>query len=83
MNADTGASTCNGDREMDDRYYTPKEAAEFLGVSVWTLARWRTECRGPVFLKLGKSKTSPVRYERECLIHYASIYGPYVAEDGA
>ncbi len=68
---------------MEDRYYTPKEAADFLGVSVWTLARWRTECRGPVFLKLGNKSNSPIRYERTSLIHYASIYGPYVAEDDA
>lgn len=59
---------------MEDRLYTPREAAKFLGLSVWTLARWRMECAGPMFLKLGKKKNSPVRYERSSLILYASVY---------
>lgn len=66
---------------MEDRLYTPKEAAEFLGVSVWTLARWRTECAGPMFLKLGKKRNSPIRYDASSLRLYAAVCGPFVSGD--
>ena len=66
---------------MDDRYYTPKEAAEFLGVSVWTLARWRTEFSGPIFLKLGKKRNSPVRYTKSSLVLFAAVYGIPCSDD--
>jgi predicted DNA-binding transcriptional regulator AlpA len=38
-----------------------REAARYLGMSVHTLQRWRSDRRGPRFLKLGAA----VRY-REC-----------------
>lgn len=31
---------------------TPKEAAEFLGVPEGTLAQWRSQRRGPPYIKL-------------------------------
>ena len=31
---------------------TPKEAAEFLGIPEGTLAQWRSQRRGPPFIKL-------------------------------
>jgi excisionase family DNA binding protein len=34
------------------RLVTPKEAAEFLGVPEGTLAQWRSQRRGPTFVKL-------------------------------
>jgi predicted DNA-binding transcriptional regulator AlpA len=37
----------------------PADAAELLGISVSTLAKWRMVCRGPGYLKLG----SAVRYD--------------------
>ncbi|WP_438727920.1 helix-turn-helix transcriptional regulator [Parasphingorhabdus sp. DH2-15] len=60
---------------MEDRYYTPKEAAEFLRVSVATLARWRTQISGPIYVKLGKRKNSPVRYRGSSLLLYTEVYG--------
>lgn len=42
---------------------TPKEAALYLKVSVHTLAKWRSEKRGPEFIKAGKA----VRYSRQAL----------------
>lgn len=41
------------------KLFTPEEAAHLLGVPVQTMARWRVEGRGPVFVKLGFK----VRYE--------------------
>jgi predicted DNA-binding transcriptional regulator AlpA len=35
------------------RLFRPPAAAEFLGVAVQTLARWRIEGIGPYFVKLG------------------------------
>ena len=38
---------------------TRAEAADYLGVSAWTLWYWRRQGRGPAFLKIGSRK---VRY---------------------
>jgi hypothetical protein len=35
------------------RVFRPKAAAEYLGVAVQTMARWRVEGRGPRYAKLG------------------------------
>lgn len=37
---------------------TEKEAAAYTGFAVRTLQAWRFQCRGPVYLKVGRS----VRY---------------------
>jgi predicted DNA-binding transcriptional regulator AlpA len=34
------------------RLLTPKQAGEFLGVPEGTLAQWRSQRRGPVYIKL-------------------------------
>jgi len=41
---------------------TPRETARVLNVSRGTLSRWRSEGRGPKFLKLGSEPTAPIRY---------------------
>lgn len=41
----------------------PPEAAEILGISVDTLARWRCQGFGPTFHKMGRA----VRYDREAV----------------
>jgi hypothetical protein len=46
---------------------TPKQSAEFLGVSVDTLARWRVVGVGPAFVKFSRAKQALVRYRREDL----------------
>jgi predicted site-specific integrase-resolvase len=43
---------------------TPKQAAEILNVSIWTLQSWRTRGVGPAWTKLGAGRTSRVRYRR-------------------
>lgn len=46
---------------------TTEEASEYLKIAAYTLARWRATGKGPVYLKLGESKISPVRYRKEDL----------------
>ena len=45
-----------------------QEAAKFLGLTVRTLQSWRTNQKGPDFLKMGKS----VRYRMEDLKAFAA-----------
>ena len=40
----------------------PTEMAKALKVSESTLAQWRSNGLGPVFIKLGPGKSAPVRY---------------------
>lgn len=37
-----------------DRYLTPKEAAQSVGVLVATLANWRSQGRGPIYVVISK-----------------------------
>lgn len=48
--------------ESKSEYVRPEEAAEFLGVSVQTLANWRCDGRGPDFYRAGTRK---VLYHRD------------------
>ena len=47
---------------MSSRLLAPKEAAELLGISEWTLAHWRVAGIGPEYAKLGKGPKAAVRY---------------------
>lgn len=49
-------------------YITTREAAEFLGLSVATLNKWRVIGLGPAYFKLGKA----VRYRLSELEEWAS-----------
>ena len=54
---------------MEPKWFLDTEAAaEYYGVSVRTLQRWRLEGRGPDFVKLGRL----VRYTREDLDQHAA-----------
>lgn len=57
---------------------TPKEAAEFLEIPSGTLAQWRSERRGPRYIKL---EDRLVRYRRADLEEYLS--GHLVDTDGS
>ena len=46
---------------------TPKQAAEFLGIPLGTLAQWRSQRRGPAYIKL---EDRLVRYRRSDLEAY-------------
>ncbi len=39
---------------MEKRYYTPKEASVYLGVSVSALNQWRMQNKYLKFIKLGR-----------------------------
>lgn len=52
---------------MPDKYLSTTEAARHLGVSPSTLRTWRSEERGPRFLKFGNT----VIYERSVIEDYA------------
>lgn len=45
---------------MDNKLLSNSEAAEFLGMSPDTLARWRWAGIGPAYLKIGRS----IKYRR-------------------
>lgn len=51
--------------------FTPEAAADFLGVSLWTLAQWRSQSRGPLYIKLERRL---VRYRRSDLEQYLSAH---------
>ena len=42
------------------------QAAKILGVAVQTLRNWRHQCRGPAYVKMGRS----VRYQVNDLVDY-------------
>lgn len=46
----------------NDRLLTPREAGELMRVSPGSLANWRYEGRGPVFIRLGDGPKPPIRY---------------------
>lgn len=48
---------------------SPKEAAEFLGIPLGTLAQWRSQRRGPPYIKLEERL---VRYRHSDLEEYLS-----------
>ncbi len=52
---------------LTGRLLTPKEAAEFLGVPESTLAQWRSQGRGPLYVKL---ESRLVRYRATDLESY-------------
>lgn len=55
---------------MKTKYLTSKEAAEYIGVSVDLLQKWRTLGIGIPYIKLGESHSSLVRYDIEDLNRY-------------
>ena len=53
---------------IQEKLYTVKEAAHFLGLSKSTLDKWRVYGKGPVFIKMGRC----VRYRQEDLHKYVA-----------
>jgi hypothetical protein len=47
---------------LPDRFVSRSQAAEFLGLSVSTLASWATLGHGPAFSKLSAGRSGCVRY---------------------
>lgn len=50
------------------KYFTPEEAAEYLGVKVNTLSQWRTNEKGPEFIK--NLDNGRVTYAENVLFEY-------------
>jgi hypothetical protein len=46
----------------DEPLLKPEQAALFLGVAVITLAEWRSQGRGPPYVRLTDAPNAPVRY---------------------
>ena len=68
---------CSGMATHLELLLTPKQAAEFLGIPSGTLAQWRSERRGPPYIKL---EDRLVRYRRADLEEYLAAHA--VATDG-
>jgi excisionase family DNA binding protein len=56
--------------KMDNKYFSPKEAAKYLGISIDLLQKWRSQGVGIPYIKLGESSSSLIRYDVEELTKY-------------
>ena len=52
---------------MGESLLTPRQASEFLGIPESTLAQWRSQRRGPPYIKL---ESRLIRYRRSDLEVY-------------
>lgn len=62
---------------MSDRWLTPTDAADYIGVPAGTLKAWRTHPdRGPdlPYVKHGTANNAPVRYRRSDLDAYLDAH---------
>jgi hypothetical protein len=58
----------------DERVFTTKEAAKYLGKSPRTLEGWRRNMGGPEYSKTGASKNAGVVYRKSKLDEYLDRY---------
>lgn len=56
--------------KTDRRLLTRRQAAEYLGVSQATLARWAAERTGPPFVKLHAGEAGAVRYPSDLMAEF-------------
>jgi len=52
------------------KYFSPKEAAKYLSISIDLLQKWRSQGVGIPYVKLGESSSSLIRYDIEELNKY-------------
>jgi predicted DNA-binding transcriptional regulator AlpA len=55
------------------RLLTEKQAAHYLGVSVYLLQRWRSQNRGPQYVRVGGSNGRAIRYRQSALDAWIEI----------
>jgi hypothetical protein len=55
---------------MTQDLLTPQQVADLLQVKTDTLEAWRGKRIGPVWIKLGDGKRSPVRYRKADIDNY-------------
>jgi len=63
---------------QNDNLLKESQVAERVGVSMPTLRSWRCRGVGPIYLKLGNGKRSPVRYHHGDLEQYIA-HGRHVS----
>lgn len=71
--SDSQPKSSAGTKPLDPELrYSPAEAAEYLGVSEPTLAKWRCLHKGPSYQKVGRAITYRGRdllaFEANCLV---------------
>jgi predicted DNA-binding transcriptional regulator AlpA len=64
---------------MENDLHTAREVAALLRIKDQTLRRWRSEGRGPRFLRLGDPRRGRVRYARHDVAEWITAR----ARDGA
>lgn len=47
-----------------------KELASRLGIAESTVEWWRSQKQGPKFIRLGRGKRAPIRYEEQAVNEY-------------
>lgn len=47
-----------------DELLTNEQTAALLGIRPNTLEIWRVYGKGPAFIKMGKTRSAPIRYQR-------------------
>ena len=52
---------------MTDKLLNPKETAEYLGLSVSWLTKWRSRGSGPAYVKIGSGARGRIRYRESDL----------------
>lgn len=67
----TATSPDNMPRDHD-QYINDRQAAEYLGISLASLRRWRGKCAGPRYYRIGHS----IRYRYADLDDYVQIIAP-------
>ena len=50
----------------NSKYYSKKEAAEYLGIDKWVLDQMRSFNRGPSYVRTG----SKIRYRKDAIIRW-------------
>ena len=59
---------------MEHEYYSPREAAKFLGLAPLTLANWRSRGEGPTYMKFGECRTDRIVYRLRFLKLWRAKY---------
>ena len=55
---------------MPSEILNSEEAAELIGVSDYTMSKWRREGAGPVWFRLNDGPKSEVRYRRAAIYEW-------------
>jgi len=72
-----GISPSNERKDMEEtesKMLTPTELADRWKIHEMTLGNWRSQKRGPKYVKLGDSRNAPVLYRLEDVIEYEEKY---------